>query len=188
MRDTAWGRLYTKQLVDKVKFPKIRLYEDVVYANDIFKHCNSMVKYNHCFYAYRAYQESLTRKSISVSQIKKQYLNYVEKSKLLAEYDRMLLAERYILSSKKKVEEIMYRSEEIISGSQIRKYRDIIEKLRTQDYLKDSMELKEFKTKVDIAFEKSKANGLKKLYMYIRHFVNRIMGYIKTKINYEYKF
>jgi len=188
MKSCAWGRLYTRELVSKVAFPKIRLYEDVVYANEVFKYCNRMMMYNYCLYAYRAYQDSLTRKKCSRKEIRKEYIGYKQKIEFMSKEEKQKYSVEYIISSKKKIEEIAYRNEEIISQAQIKEFNGIIQELKQQEYLNLCAELDEFEKTVECALVKSKASVLKKICKHFRHIVNRVMCFIKIKINYEYRF
>lgn len=188
MRDTAWGRLYTRELVSKVRFPEIRLYEDVAYARDVFKHCHSMVKYNYALYAYRAYQESLTRGKASLKTIKIKIREYENNySKLETEEEKNNLTKDFLVYCKKMTEDIRYRSEQIISSKQLEQIYLFLETIRQQDTYNDKDELNAVIDVVYKAIQDSHASLMKYCYKQLRNLYSRCMGSFKTWINYEYK-
>ena len=193
MRDTAWGRLYKRELVMKVRFPEVRLYEDVAYANDIFKHCRSMVKYNYCLYAYRAYQESLTRGKAARKTIKEKIKNYVECNNSDNIETKSQKTKEFIAYCRKMTEDIMYRREQIISAKQLGEIQNALVKIKENDCCQSTVncsyeaELDAAIGIVEKAISESKASDIKRLYKQLRNWYSRFFGKIKTVINYEYK-
>lgn len=65
IRNCVGGRMYDIEKFRDIFFSEKAIGEDSEYSLKMLSKCNRLVKYNKCMYVYRAYQESLTRGTIS---------------------------------------------------------------------------------------------------------------------------
>ena len=192
MKDTVWGRLYRRELAMKVQFPDLSLSEDAIYSSDIFKHCQSMVKYNYCLYAYRAYQESLTRGKAALKKIKDKIRNYEEHNNSDNAEIKTQKTREFIAYCRKMTEDIMYRREQIISAKQLKEIQNALGKIKENDCSQNTVncsyevELDAAIGIVEKAISESKTSGINRLYKQLRNNYSRCIGRIKVIINYEY--
>lgn len=65
LQNTLWGRLFRWSEIQDIRFSQKSIAEDSEYSLKVFANCRKLVKNNDVLYAYRAYPDSITRKSIS---------------------------------------------------------------------------------------------------------------------------
>ncbi len=198
-----WGKLYKRELALSARFNSRQRGEDACYMAEILEHCGSMVKYNRCLYAYRAYQESLTRGKADLKEIRRNIRQYQ------AAYARVDENKgkgqdplgRYIAYCRKTVEDIVYRGEEIISRRQIlllqRSLDEIDGNLICKQALqngqdsgstaKKRVQFAETKELIRRAEVSSRASWIKRAYRRLRNRYSRMMGRVKVWVNYEVK-
>lgn len=61
LRNTVWGRLYRSDKLRQIQFAEHSIGEDYEYTRSILASSKKLVKCRRCLYAYRCYQNSLTR-------------------------------------------------------------------------------------------------------------------------------
>lgn len=203
IRRMIWGKLYQRELALSVRFNSLQRGEDACYMAEILEHCKSIVKYNHCLYAYRAYQESLTRGEASIGTIKRELGRY------RAAYDQAVSREQRgealrqaVLYCQKTAEDIVYRGEEAVSKKQLLLLKDQMDKINCSERTvagecsdDDQMEkesslnviYKTADTLIGKAIETSKVSWVNRTYKKLRNLYSRCMGRIRVLINYEYK-
>lgn len=57
----AWGKVFKRELFNKVRFPEGKWYEDTIICSVIFRECKSMSKIRSCVYGYRQNPQGITR-------------------------------------------------------------------------------------------------------------------------------
>lgn len=201
IRKMIWGKLYKRELALSARFNDRQRGEDACYMTEILEHCGSMVKYNHCLYAYRAYQESLTRGSTSVGMVKKKL------GQCQTAYDHADTVEQkketlrqMILYCQNTAEDIVYRGEEAVSQKQLLLLKNQMDRIRcakdAAGQIDEGQEEKEqaftmtFKmanVQIEKAIEASKVSYFNRIYRILRNLFSRWMGKIRVWINYEYK-
>ena len=65
IRNCVGGRMYDMGRFRDIRFSEKSIAEDSEYSLKMLARCDRLVKYHKCFYVYRAYQESLTRGTVS---------------------------------------------------------------------------------------------------------------------------
>lgn len=188
IRKMIWGKLYKRELALSVRFNNQKRGEDACYMAEILEHCGSMVKYNHCLYAYRAYQESLTRGKASVRSVKRELGRY------RAAYDHASSREQreealrqMLLYCQKTAEDIVYRGEEAVSRKQLLLLKDQMDKTGHAGGADINLILKTAETLIGKAIETSQVSWFNRIYKVIRNLFSRCMGQIRVWINYEYQ-
>lgn len=203
IRKMIWGKLYTRELALSVRFNNQKRGEDACYMAEILERCTSMVKYNHCLYAYRAYQESLTRGRTSVMWVKRELERY------RAAYDyagsreqREEALRQMLLYCQRTAEDIVYRGEEAVSRKQLLLLKDQMDKAgqseilvtegcsdeeRTQGERSMNALFGTVETLIGKAIETSQVSRPDRIYRILRNLFSRWMGRIKAWLNYEYK-
>ena len=74
---SAWGKIYKKELLDKVQFPVGRVFEDLGTLYKIFKECNKVGWLDYQFYHYIKRENSITQRSFRVKpKYDSLYLNH----------------------------------------------------------------------------------------------------------------
>lgn len=202
IRKMIWGKLYTRALAFSVRFTNQQRGEDACYMTEILEHCGSMVKYNYCLYAYRAYQESLTRGQASIRMVKRelgQYQTAYEHADSERQKEETL--RQMILSCQKTVEDIVYRGEEAVSRKQLLLLKDQMNKVghivkAATGQIDESSEEKgqsftvvfnTVETLIGKAIENSQVSWSDRIYRILRNLFSRWMGRIRVWVNYEYK-
>lgn len=202
-----WGKLYKRELALGVRFNDWQRGEDACYMAEILQRCESLVKYNHCLYAYRAYQDSLTRGEASVRMAKRELGRYraaYECAGSRRQKEEALI--NAVLYCQKTAEDIIYRKEEVISRKLLLYLKEQMQKIGQisdadaekdvgEDAVTDQTEkgrsLNETFKKADKVIEKaiitSQASRLNRAYKKLRNLCSRGMGRIKVWIDYEYK-
>lgn len=61
VRNCTGGRMYAASRFKEIRYSEKSVGEDSEYSLKMLSKCRRLVKYNHCLYVCRAYQESLTR-------------------------------------------------------------------------------------------------------------------------------
>lgn len=140
LRATVWGRLYRKDLVGHIRFSDKRIGEDCDYACEVVNCCKSIVKYNHCLYGYRAYQESITRGGLgkkSFKELRKLYDDIIicctkgEKKEektigMIQQYEKKIKELLFMISYRN--QEILYKKEIADLSKNYNKLVSIIQK------------------------------------------------------------
>ncbi len=187
IRKMIWGKLYQRELALGVRFTSRQRGEDACYMAEILEHCKSMVKYNHCLYAYRAYQESLTRGKASIRTIKRELGRYqaaYDQADSLEQQEEAL--RQTVLYCQKTAEDIVYRGEEAVSRKQLLYLKDQMNKIG--QYENSFSEIfKKTDALISNAIETSQVSWVNRTYKKLRNLYSRCMGRIKVWINYEYK-
>lgn len=201
IRKMIWGKLYQRELALSARFNNRQRGEDACYMEEILEHCKSLVKYNHCLYAYRAYQESLTRGKASVRTVKKEIGRYRAAYEQAGSREQKEEALRQtVLYCQKIAEDIVYRREEAVSRKQLlllKKQMDNIGHINEIAGQSDEGQAKNeqtfaiiFRTADELigkAIETSQVSWFHRIYRMLRNLFSRCMGRIKVWINYEYK-
>lgn len=185
IRKMIWGKLYKRELALSVRFTSRQRGEDACYMTEILEHCGSMVKYNHCLYAYRAYQESLTRGSASAGMVKqklRQYQTTYDHAAIGRQKEETL--RQMVLYCQKTAEDIIYRGEEAVSQKQLLLLKNQMDRVRR---VKDIATFKMADVQIEKAIEASQVSYFNKIYRILRNLFSRWMGRIRVWINYEYK-
>ena len=74
---SAWGKIYKKELLDKVQFPVGRVFEDLGTLYKIFNECNKVGWLDYQFYHYIKRENSITQRSFRVKpKYDSLYLNH----------------------------------------------------------------------------------------------------------------
>ncbi len=74
---SAWGKIYKKELLDKVQFPVGRVFEDLGTLYKIFNECNKVGWIDYQFYHYIKRENSITQRSFRVKpKYDSLYLNH----------------------------------------------------------------------------------------------------------------
>ncbi len=203
IRKMIWGKLYQRELALSVRFSSRQRGEDACYMAEILEHCRSIVKYNHCLYAYRAYQESLTRGKASIRMIKRElgrYQRAYDQADNREQREEAL--KQMVLYCQKTAEDIVYRGEEAVSRKQLLFLKDQIDKIdhsesavmeehfdddQTEKESSFNVILKTADTLIEKAIETSQISWVNRTYKRLRNLYSRCMGRIRVWINYEYK-
>lgn len=187
IRKMIWGKLYQRELALSVRFTSRQRGEDACYMAEILEHCGSLVKYNYCLYAYRAYQESLTRGKASIRTVKRELGRYQ------AAYDQADNREQQeealrqtVLYCQKTVEDIVYRGEEAVSRKQLLLLKNQMDKMGHSESSFNVI-FKTTDTLISKAIETSQVSWVNITYKKLRNLYSRCMGRIRVWINYEYK-
>ena len=202
IRKMIWGKLYQRELALSVRFTSRQRGEDACYMAEILERCKSMVKYNHCLYAYRAYQESLTRGKASIRTIKRElgrYQTAYDQADSREQQEEVL--RQTVLYCQKTAEDIVYRGEEAVSRKQLLLLKDKMDNIGysestvTGEFSEDDQTEKEssfyviYKTAdtlIKKAIETSQVSWANRTYKKLRNLYSRYMGRIRMWINYEY--
>lgn len=91
-----WRKLYRKEILDKVNFPKDMLPEDMATGFDFLYNSNKIVHYNKCLYNYKVLSNSLTKKAGTKHQydIYKMWCNeYIKRKKAYPELNKILTSQ-----------------------------------------------------------------------------------------------
>lgn len=203
IRKMIWGKLYQRELALSVRFTSRQRGEDACYMAEILERCGSLVKYNYCLYAYRAYQESLTRGKALIGTIKRELGRYRAAYDLADSREQKEEALRQaVLYCQKTAEDIVYRGEEAVSRKQLLFLKDQIDKIdhsesavieehfdddRTEKESSLNVIYKTADTLIGKAIETSRVSWVNRTYKRLRNLYSRCMGRIRVWINYEYK-
>lgn len=186
IRRMIWGKLYQRELALSVRFNSLQRGEDACYMAEILERCGSLVKYNYCLYAYRAYQESLTRGTASIGTIKRELGRY------WAIYDQAGSREQkeealrqMVLYCQKTAEDIVYRGEEAVSQKQLLLLKDQMDKI---GHSENSFNIifKTTDTLISKAIETSQVSWINRTYKRMKNMYSRCMGRVRVWFNYEY--
>ena len=133
--NTAWGKLYKKELFDNIRYPKGELYEDLATTYKLFSKAKRIVVDDRKMYNYRQRYGSIVNNSFSLKHLRsldfvKEQTAFIEKNFpniKNAAYNRELRDYYYILYEMPKGK---FRDEyrELVKG--IKKYRRIVVKDR----------------------------------------------------------
>ena len=133
--NTAWGKLYKKELFDNIRYPKGELYEDLATTYKLFSKAKRIVVDDRKMYNYRQRYGSIVNNSFSLKHLRsldfvKEQTAFIEKNFpniKNAAYNRELMDYYYILYEMPKGK---FRDEyrELVKG--IKKYRRIVVKDR----------------------------------------------------------
>ena len=133
--NTAWGKLYKKELFDNIRYPKGELYEDLATTYKLFSKAKRIVVDDRKMYNYRQRYGSIVNNSFSLKHLRsldfvKEQTAFIEKNFpniKNAAYNRELRDYYYILYEMPKGK---FREEyrELVKG--IKKYRRIVVKDR----------------------------------------------------------
>ena len=129
--NTAWGKLYKKELFDGIRYPKGEIYEDLATTYKLFAKAKRIVIDSRKMYNYRQRYGSIVNNSFNLKHLKsldfaKEQTAFIEENFPAiknAAYNREFMDYFYILYEMPKKE---YRSEyqELVKG--IKKYRKIV--------------------------------------------------------------
>ena len=65
LQNSLWGRLFRWNVIRDIRFSNKSIAEDTEYSLKAFINCKKLVKSNEVLYVYRAYPESVTRRTLS---------------------------------------------------------------------------------------------------------------------------
>lgn len=200
IRKMIWGKLYQRNLALSVRFNNRKRGEDACYMAEILERCTSLVKYNRCLYAYRAYQESLTRGKSSVRLLKRELGRYRSAYENAGSREQKQEALRQTVQyCRQTAEDIVYRGEEAVSGKQLLLLKEQTDRISRaidpagqsgQGTEKDEQSfdgmLKTTEALIGKAIEASRVSWIKRTYKRMRNLYSRGMGRIRVWMNYEY--
>lgn len=200
IRKMIWGKLYQRELALSVRFNNQKRGEDACYMAEILERCTSLVKYNRCLYAYRAYQESLTRGKSTVRSLKRELGRYRSAFENAGSREQKQEALRQTVQyCRQTAEDIVYRGEEAVSQKQLLLLKEQTDRIsRAKDPAgqsgqgteKEEQSLAGMLTTTEAligkAIETSQVSWIKRTYKRMRNLYSRGMGRIRVWMNYEY--
>lgn len=185
LRATVWGRLYRKDLVGDIRFSDKRIGEDCEYANEVVKRCKSIVRYNHCLYGYRAYQDSITRGGFGKKSFAELEKLYDEILHFYAKEDNEkvnTLMEEYEEKALKLLQMISYCNQEILYK------RELVDLCYGSDTLIKLVKDKKWLLQAEITqiLEKAKCGFGRYWLEIVKHSIVIICAKIKKMLKYKY--
>ena len=67
--DTAWGKLYKKEVYQDIRFPKGKIHEDEFVIHHVLSKCSKIVYFPHMYYYHFERKTSITQKAYSLSRL-----------------------------------------------------------------------------------------------------------------------
>lgn len=185
LRATVWGRLYRKDLVGDIRFSDKRIGEDCEYANEVVKRCKSIVRYNHCLYGYRAYQDSITRGGFGKKSFAELEKLYDEILHFYAKEDNEkvnTLMEEYEEKAKKILFMISYRKQEVLYKKELYDLCQDYNKLARETQKKNCALINE----ISEIEKKSESSFMRFFLEKVKHIV--VVVFAKVKVFWSYKY
>ena len=169
LRKSVWGKLYRSDIYKQVRFNNNRMGSDAIYSSDIYKISTNAVICGYCLYAYRSYQESVTRVIPNKAFFKK--IDLFIKNNDEKEFQKIVL---------KCIQVVSHRHEEQLYHTELIMLREKI--ISTQNFCINNDLMK----KLDDLIRESGVSIVKKLYLKTKNVYTSCVANHRRKINYHY--